>query len=160
MFRSLTSVLHKPVRPNYLVLRSRMFSFWFSNGNGLEKAVTNAEKLVGYPNTFSSLKYLAEEEPANFLSLAKKLVGSGHPLISIARDLLSQDSHIGHHLGGLWVLLLSKAAGHETGCGLNRELVKGIHLKQRSLADITELINTGKNYLRNYFYEFYFCSSP
>lgn len=137
-------LISTPIKRMHLLLGNRMYSFWFSsNGIDHEKAITNAERLVGYPNTYSSLKYLAEEEPANFLSLAKKLVGSGHPLLSIARDLLSQDSHIGNHLGGLWVLLVSKAAGHNTTAGLESELVNGIHLKQRSLADITELINTG-----------------
>ncbi|XP_066918478.1 all trans-polyprenyl-diphosphate synthase PDSS2-like [Clytia hemisphaerica] len=123
---------------------NRLYSLWFtSNGNGVQKAITNAEKLVGYPTSYSSLKYLAEEEPANFLGLAKKLVGSGHPLLSTARDLLSQDPHIGHHLGGLWVLLLSKAAGSGDNLDvLQSELVNGIHQKQRAIADTTELINT------------------
>ena len=127
-----------------LLQTCRLLSFWFSpNGNGLQKAITNAEKLVGYPTTYSSLKYLAEEEPENVVGLAKKLVGSGHPLLSTARDLLSKDPHIGHHLGGLWVLLLSKAAGHDTAKVLGTELVYGIHPKQRALAETTELINTG-----------------
>lgn len=128
-------------QPTWILCRA--LSFWFSpNGNGLQKAITNAEKLVGYPSTYSSLKYLAEEEPENVVSLAKKLVGSGHPLLSTARDLLSKDPHIGHHLGGLWVLLLSKAAGHNTNGVLQSELVYGIHSKQRLLAETTELINT------------------
>ena len=120
----------------------RFLTFW-ANGNGLQKAITDAERLVGYPTTYNSLKYLIDEEPANFLGLAKKLVGSGHPLLSTARDLLSQDPHIGHHLGGLWVLLLSKAAGYKDGAVLQSELVNGIHKKQRILAETTDLINTG-----------------
>ena len=131
--------------------RRRNYSLWFPSNGGSsthQKAITNAEKLVGYPSSFSSLKYLAEEEPANFLGLAKKLVGSGHPLLLTARDLLSQDSHIGHSLGGLWVLLLSKAVGHNSSNGeiLESQLVNGIHLKQRIIADTTELINTGKTF--------------
>ena len=128
------------------ITKRRKYSLWFpSNGTTQQKAITDAEKLVGYPSSFASLKYLAEEEPANFLSLAKKLVGSGHPLLSTARDLLSQDPHIGHHLGGLWVLLLSKAVGHNhlNGEILESQLVNGIHQKQRIIADTTELINTG-----------------
>ena len=124
----------------------RSYSLWFpSNGSTQQKAITNAEKLVGYPSSFSSLKSLAEEEPANFLGLAKKLVGSGHPLLLTARDLLSQDPHVGHHLGGLWVLLLSKAVGNnDLDYILESQLVNGIHEKQRIIADTTELINTGK----------------
>lgn len=127
-------------------MKRRKYSLWFqSNGTTQQKAITDAEKLVGYPSSFASLKYLAEEEPANFLSLAKKLVGSGHPLLSTARDIISQDPHIGHHLGGLWVLLLSKAVGHNSFNGeiLESQLVNGIHQKQRIIADTTELINTG-----------------
>ena len=141
LYRILRSLYKEQRRTNPL----RLYSLWFtSNGNGVQKAITHAEKLVGYPTSYSSLKYLAEEEPANFLSLAKKLVGSGHPLLSTARDLLSQDPHIGHHLGGLWVLLLSKAAGSGSDLDvLQSELVNGIHQKQRAIADTTELINTG-----------------
>lgn len=123
------------------------YSFWSgssTNGNGLQKAITDAEKLVGYPTTYNSLKYIIDEEPGNVLELAKKLVGSGHPLLSTARDLLSQDPNFGQNLAGLWVLLLSKAAGSGSGTILDSELVNGIHPKQRKLAETTELINTGK----------------
>lgn len=136
--------------PQNTCCRSRAaFSFWSSttNGNGLQKAISDAEKLVGYPTTYNSLKYIIddEEQPANILGLAKKIVGSGHPLLSTARDLLSQEPHAGHNLGGLWVLLLSKAAGARSKLTLESELVNGIHPKQRALAETTELINTGNS---------------
>ena len=127
--------------------QKRHYSYWNSNnGNGLQKVLNSAEKLVGYPTSYSSLKYLVdEEEPSNFIGLAKKLVGSGHPLLKTARDLLSQDPYSSYQLGGLWVLLISKASNKATL--LDEDLVHGIHQKQRSLAETTELINTG-NYLK------------
>ena len=118
-------------------------SWFFGNGNNLQNAINNAERLVGYPTTYSSLKNLVDEEPANFLSLAKKLVGSGHPLLTTARDILSQDPYSSHHLGGLWVLLLAKATGNNDERLLAEEFVQGIHQKQRILAETTELIYTG-----------------
>jgi len=121
-----------------------LYSSWFfGNGNGLRAAINGAETFVGYPTTYSSLKFLVDEEPANFIGLAKKLVGSGHPLLSTARDLLSQDTYSSHHLGGLWVLLLSKAAGKsDTSELLEEDFIHGIHKNQRLLAETTELIHT------------------
>ena len=126
--------------------KCQLQSYSLGNSNGLQKALTNAERLVGYPPTYSSLKYLVEEEPADFLSIAKKLVGSGHPLLSIARDMLSPGRDINLRLGGLWVLLVSKAAG-KSSMMIDEEFVHGIHQKQRVLAETCELINTGLCFL-------------
>lgn len=128
--------------PFSCVIRRQRYSFWSSiNGNGLQKAINSAERVVGYPTNFSSLKFLVdEEEPTNFIKLAKKLVGSGHPLLTTARDLLSQDPYSSHQLGGLWVLLISKAVKNESD--LLNDVVGGIHRKQRILAETTELIST------------------
>lgn len=132
--------------PFSCVIRRQRYSFWSSiNGNGLQKAINSAERVVGYPTNFSSLKFLVdEEEPPNFIKLAKKLVGSGHPLLTTARDLLSQDPYSSHQLGGLWVLLISKAVKNESD--LLNDVVGGIHRKQRILAETTELISTGMQF--------------
>jgi len=108
----------------------------------LETSIKEAESLVGYTTTFNSWKYLFEEEPATFIGLARKIVGTGHPLLQTARDILSQDPHSSSHLGGLWVLLLSKAAGVNKHFDVSSNVVQGIHVKQRLLAETTELINT------------------
>lgn len=123
------------------VIYARNYS-WFS-GNGLQNAISDAEKSVGYPTSFNSWKYLFDEEPATFIGLARKIVGSGHPLLQTARDILSQDPYSSNHLGGLWVLLISKAAGVNPNVDVDSSFVQGIHQKQRILAETTELINTG-----------------
>jgi len=118
-------------------------SFWNNSGrDDLHSAMSKAEKLVGHPTTFSSLKYLFDGESSNFISLAKKLVGSGHPLLSTARGLLSQDPLNSHQLGGVWVLLIAKAAGPGLCADLNDPLVNGISKKQRILVEAMELIKT------------------
>jgi len=124
-------------RPRY-----RGYSWFSSQGIGLQNAINEAEKLVGYPTTFNSWKYLFDEEPATFIGLARKIVGSGHPLLKTARDILSQDPNSSSHLGGLWVLLVSKAAGVNRDFDMDVNYVEGIHHKQRILAETTELINT------------------
>ena len=100
---------HKPIWCSCVSLRK--YSWFTSSGVSLETSIKEAESLVGYTTTFNSWKYLFEEEPATFIGLARKIVGTGHPLLQTARDILSQDPHSSSHLGGLWVLLLSKAAG-------------------------------------------------
>ena len=122
---------------------TRDYSWFSGQGNGFQNAINNAEKLVGYPTAYNSWKYLFDEEPAAFIGLARKIVGSGHPLLQTARDIFSQDPYSSNHLGGLWVLLISKAAGINTNFDIGDSFVQGIHQKQRILAETTELINTG-----------------
>jgi len=57
---------------------SRGYSWFSGQAVGSQNAINEAEKLVGYPTTFNSWKYLFEEEPATFIGLARKIVGSGH----------------------------------------------------------------------------------
>ncbi|XP_065670185.1 all trans-polyprenyl-diphosphate synthase PDSS2 isoform X2 [Hydra vulgaris] len=129
---------------NYTTLHKLKQNYsWMPSSYGLKRALTNAERLVGYPPAFNSLKYLVDEEPADILSIAKKLVGSGHPLLSFARDMLSPSRDINLRLGGLWVLLISRAAG-ESSAMIKEEFVNGIHLKQRILAETCEMINIDK----------------
>lgn len=63
-------------------------------------------------------------------------------LLQTARDILSQDPQSSSHLGGLWVLLISKAAGVNRKFDMDANFIQGIHQKQRTLAETTELINT------------------
>lgn len=48
-------------------------------------AVSNAEKVVGYPTSFLSLRYLMSDEISNIAVYLKKLIGTGHPLLSTAK---------------------------------------------------------------------------
>ncbi|XP_008154331.2 all trans-polyprenyl-diphosphate synthase PDSS2 isoform X2 [Eptesicus fuscus] len=107
------------------------------------QVVSEAEKIVGYPTSFMSLRCLLSDELSNIAMQVRKLVGTRHPLLTTARGLV-QDSRNNLQLRGLVVLLISKAAGPSSmnaSCQ-NYDMVSGIYSCQRSLAEITELIHT------------------
>lgn len=49
------------------------------------RAVSEAEKIVGYPTSFLSLRWLLSDEIANVALHLRKLVGSSHPLLKTAK---------------------------------------------------------------------------
>ncbi|KAM9665165.1 all trans-polyprenyl-diphosphate synthase PDSS2 [Trichechus inunguis] len=107
------------------------------------QVVSEAEKIVGYPTSFMSLRCLLSDELSNIAMQVRKLVGTQHPLLTTARRLV-HDSRNNLQLRGLVVLLISKAAGPsnvDASCQ-NCDMVSGIYSCQRSLAEITELIHT------------------
>lgn len=108
-----------------------------------KQVVSEAEKIVGYPTSFMSLRCLLSDEVSNIAVQVRKLVGTQHPLLSTARGLI-QDSQNSLQLRGLVVLLVSKAAGpsHAGASRHTYDMVSGIYSCQRSLAEITELIHT------------------
>ncbi|XP_061157686.1 decaprenyl-diphosphate synthase subunit 2 [Syngnathus typhle] len=107
------------------------------------KVVSDAEKIVGYPTSFMSLRCLLSDEFSNVAMHVKKLVGSQHPLLNTARGFV-YDSRNNLQMRGLVVLLLSKAAGpsHASSDPSAQDMVSGIYPSQRNLAEITELIHT------------------
>lgn len=58
------------------------------------KVVSDAEKIVGYPTSFMSLRCLLSDELSNIAMHVRKLVGTKHPLLNTARyeNLISQIS--------------------------------------------------------------------
>lgn len=97
------------------------------------QAVSNAEKVVGFPTSFLSLRSVANDEISNIAVYLKKLIGTGHPLIATAKNLVYSNDKT-HQTRGLLVLLMSKAAKRESG--------QDILPEQRTLAEITELVHT------------------
>uniref|UniRef100_A0A8B9WR42 Decaprenyl diphosphate synthase subunit 2 n=1 Tax=Bos mutus grunniens TaxID=30521 RepID=A0A8B9WR42_BOSMU len=107
------------------------------------QVVSEAEKIVGYPTSFMSLRCLLSDELCNIAMQVRKLVGTQHPLLTTVRGLI-HDRQNNLQLRGLVVLLISKAAGPNSvnaSCQ-NYDMVSGIYSCQRSLAEITELIHT------------------
>lgn len=49
------------------------------------KAMSEAEKVVGYPTSFLSLRWLLSDEIANIALHMRKLVGSNHPLLKTTK---------------------------------------------------------------------------
>uniref|UniRef100_A0A667Y9K2 Prenyl (decaprenyl) diphosphate synthase, subunit 2 n=1 Tax=Myripristis murdjan TaxID=586833 RepID=A0A667Y9K2_9TELE len=107
------------------------------------KVVSDAEKIVGYPTSFMSLRCLLSDELSNVAMHVRKLVGTKHPLLNTARGFV-YDSRNNLQMRGLVVLLMSKAAGpsHAASDLLAQDMVSGIYPSQRNLAEITELIHT------------------
>nr|XP_021549262.1 decaprenyl-diphosphate synthase subunit 2 [Neomonachus schauinslandi] len=92
------------------------------------QVVSDAEKIVGYPTSFMSLRCLLSDELSNIVMQVRKLVGTQHPLLTTARGLV-HDSWHNLQLRGLVVLLISKAAGPSsmnTSCQ-NYDMVGGIY---------------------------------
>ncbi|KAM4542104.1 all trans-polyprenyl-diphosphate synthase PDSS2 [Odontesthes bonariensis] len=122
----------------------RTLSLFSSSGSSdWSKVVSDAEKIVGYPTSFMSLRCLLSDELSNVAMHVRKLVGTQHPLLNTARGFV-YDSKNNLQMRGLIVLLLSKAAGpsHVASELLANDMVSGIYPSQRNLAEITELIHT------------------
>ncbi|XP_070776872.1 all trans-polyprenyl-diphosphate synthase PDSS2 isoform X2 [Enoplosus armatus] len=122
----------------------RTLSLFSSSGpSNWSKVVSDAEKIVGYPTSFMSLRCLLSDELSNVAMHVRKLVGTQHPLLNTARGFV-YDSRNNLQMRGLVVLLLSKAAGpsHAASDLLAQDMVSGIYPSQRNLAEITELIHT------------------
>ncbi|XP_060727595.1 decaprenyl-diphosphate synthase subunit 2 isoform X2 [Tachysurus vachellii] len=107
------------------------------------KVVSDAEKIVGYPTSFMSLRCLLSDELSNVAMHVRKLVGTKHPLLNTARGFVYDSKH-NLQMRGLVVLLMSKAAGQSgsSSDALLPDMISGIYPSQRSLAEITELIHT------------------
>ncbi|XP_004559341.1 all trans-polyprenyl-diphosphate synthase PDSS2 isoform X1 [Maylandia zebra] len=124
--------------------RLRTLSLFSSSGSSnWSKVVSDAEKIVGYPTSFMSLRCLLSDELSNVAMHLRKLVGTQHPLLNTARGFV-YDSKNNLQMRGLVVLLLSKAAGpsHAASDLLAQDMVSGIYPSQRNLAEITELVHT------------------
>eukprot|EP00041_Stephanoeca_diplocostata_P014915 m.282438 g.282438 ORF g.282438 m.282438 type:complete len:418 (+) comp19848_c0_seq11:379-1632(+) len=97
-------------------------------------AYTEAEKIVGPLTSLAGMKNLLGDELANVGIYAQRLLESGHPIIQRTRGLVF-DVNSARQLRGLVILLLSQAMGASVS-GTDVP----ISLRQRSLAEITELI--------------------
>uniref|UniRef100_A0A8D8TH18 Decaprenyl-diphosphate synthase subunit 2 n=1 Tax=Cacopsylla melanoneura TaxID=428564 RepID=A0A8D8TH18_9HEMI len=105
------------------------------------RAVSEAEKIVGYPTSFLSLRWLLSDEIANVALHLRKLVGSNHPLLKTAKSLLYNGRN-NMQAWGLIVLLISKAAGHHNCDEMEEDKAAGVLHSQRALAEVTEMIRT------------------
>lgn len=117
-------------------------------------AVTEAERIVGYPTSFMSLRLLLSDEVSNIALQLRKLIGTKHPLLSTAKTLL-YDEKASVQTRGLIVLLLSKTFGAPAqpfesqlhpSCGHDAApsaaTVSGIFASQRTIAELVEVVYT------------------
>lgn len=148
MRRTLLRAWHVSNRASSIVRReSRCYAsagIWASTKTtDWNRAVSNAEKIVGYPTSYFSLRCLLNDETSNIAFHVRKLIGTNHPVLKTAKRLI-YNGRTNIQTRGLIVLLLSKAAGHLSARqdSLQEERVAGITQRQRSLAEITEMIHT------------------
>ncbi|XP_034833825.1 all trans-polyprenyl-diphosphate synthase PDSS2-like [Maniola hyperantus] len=104
--------------------------------------ITEAEQIVGYPTSFLNLRWLFNDEIANTAIHLRKLVGTNHPLLKSAKNLLI-GSKSNLQSVGLIVLLVSKAAGFQTQHFTKDLYDSGVLHSQRALAEIVEMKRTG-----------------
>ncbi|XP_017775491.1 PREDICTED: uncharacterized protein LOC108561886 [Nicrophorus vespilloides] len=102
--------------------------------------VKEAEKIVGYSPSFLNLRWLFSDEIANIAIYLRKLTGTNHPIMKVAKDCLLKNNR---NPWGLIVLLVSKLGGLAVGTEVTeRDITAGILREQRVLAEITEMMRT------------------
>ncbi|KAL1395225.1 hypothetical protein pipiens_002899 [Culex pipiens pipiens] len=105
------------------------------------RAVSEAEQIVGYPTSFLNLRFLLSDEIANVALHLRKLTGSNHPLLKSAKSLIFNDKS--QQAWGLIILLISKAAGHTASVPeTDHDRNVGVLHSQRALAEVTEMIRS------------------
>lgn len=115
----------------------------FTKRNQWNKAVSEAEKLVGYPTSLLSVRALLDNDFAHIAVHLRKLIGSNHPVLRTAKRLIYHGKNK-MQVRGLMVLLLSRAVGSKN----STEAVDqgtGVLESQRKLAEIVEMINTAQS---------------
>jgi len=110
--------------------------------NKWNRAVVDAEKLVGYPTSYMSLRALMNDDITNMAVHLRKLIGSDHPVLKAAKRLLYHGKN-NMQIRGLLVLLLSRAAGAPGNPDLDP--TTGVLPGQRKLAEIVEMIHSAQS---------------
>ncbi|XP_075983176.1 all trans-polyprenyl-diphosphate synthase PDSS2-like [Anticarsia gemmatalis] len=109
---------------------------------GWRDVITEAEQIVGYPTSFLNLRWLFNDEIASTAVHLRKLVGTNHPLLKSAKNLL-MGSKSNLQSVGLTILLVSKAAGFNSKDFTGDHYDSGVLHAQRALAEIVEMKRTG-----------------
>lgn len=105
-----------------------------------DRAVSDAERLVGYQTSFLSLRWLLSDDVANLAVHLRRLVGRNHPLLKTAKFMLYNEKSA-MQAWGLIVLLVSKAAGYSDSIPeMDQDKSCGLLYTQRTLAEVTEMI--------------------
>ncbi|XP_063702467.1 all trans-polyprenyl-diphosphate synthase PDSS2-like [Culicoides brevitarsis] len=99
----------------------------------LNRAVSEAEKVVGYPSFFLNMRCLMSPKVAFSL---KKLDGNDHLLLKTAKNLINDEK-----MFGSIVLLFSKATGFSPNMPkMQLDEKTGVLQSQRTLAEVTEML--------------------
>ncbi|CAK1583971.1 unnamed protein product [Parnassius mnemosyne] len=109
---------------------------------GWRAVLSDAEQIVGYPTSFLNLRWLFNDEIAVVATHLRKLVGTNHPLLKTAKNILI-GSRSNLQSVGLIVLLVSKAASFNPRDYTPDQHDSGVLYAQRALAEIVEMKRTG-----------------
>ncbi|GBP78967.1 Decaprenyl-diphosphate synthase subunit 2 [Eumeta japonica] len=104
-----------------------------------DEIIREAESIVGYPTSFMNLRWLLSDEFANMALYLRKLVGSNHPILQTAKNVLYNE-HNNFQPWGLAILLLSESIKKPQS---NSILDNTVVENQRKLAELIEMIRTG-----------------
>ncbi|XP_044757878.1 all trans-polyprenyl-diphosphate synthase PDSS2-like [Coccinella septempunctata] len=99
-----------------------------------------AETTVGYSTSFLNLRWLLSDEIANLASSVNKILGTNHPILKTARNILVKSDVPSW---GLIILLVSKASSINTKFLEGKDRTSGILHTQRMIAEIVETLKTG-----------------
>ena len=72
----------------------------FTRKNQWNRAVSEAEKLVGYPTSLVSVRALMDDDFANIAVHMRKLIGSDHPVLQTVKRLVYQGKNKMQVCGG------------------------------------------------------------
>ena len=100
-----------------------------------EKAMKDAEKLVGYKPSYVGLRSLLSDEVNNLAVHLMRLVGSSHPIIQTVRKLTDTKEHNMMQLKALVVLLMSNAISQPDVSPSSEA-----SLKIRKLSEVTQMM--------------------
>jgi len=110
--------------------------------NKWNRAVTEAEKLVGYPTSYMSLRSLMNDDLTNMAVHFRKLIGSDHPVLKTAKRLLYHGKN-NMQVRGMLVLLMCRAAGSLSTEDIDPNT--GVLNEQRKLSEIVEMIHSAQS---------------
>ncbi|CAH0556611.1 unnamed protein product [Brassicogethes aeneus] len=136
----------KTLQTNCCCLVINKFYSIKTNIKNYGQVISDAEKVVGVPTSFLSLRCLMNDEVADIANHMRKLMGTGHPLINTAKDLIMEKDTMPKW--GLIILLLSKCQQINIRLEIQPDLTEGILPQQRTLAEVTEMVRIS-NVLHN-----------
>jgi len=108
------------------------------------RAVAQAEKLVGFPTEFH-LQALMTNEVTSMTQHLRKLMTSDHPILKTIKRLIHHEGKTDTQVRGLVVLLLARATANQKMTEMGDYDIKtGVLKRQRSLAEVIEMIHSAQ----------------
>lgn len=85
------------LKRQYYLSQEKQQSLPETNQNLRTSTINEAEKVVGYPTSFLSLRWVLNDEVANVALHIRKLLGTNHPLLKTARYLIHLNLYHNYH---------------------------------------------------------------